>query len=814
VKVASVILNTRTKALDKEFHYIIPKSLEDKCTVGVRVMVPFGVREKIVEAIVVKILGGSEYDTLKEVIEVVDPEPLFGEYEAQLAKKISHRFVSTYLEALKLFIPAGIFYKFEEEVILNENLTQDEIRKLVKNSKKQEEIVEILLREDGKVNINALKDEVGNVRSSLNALAKKGVISIRQEQTQGVRPKIVRYYYLAADEDVSDLFDLYKDRRPAQARIIDVLSQYDYLSAPDILSYANCSRGALDSLCAAGVVAFFDKEVSRTSIEVEKLEEEKEPTDEQRAAILDISKSLERRKNDKFLIHGVTGSGKTEVFLQVVKKALDMGLQSIVLVPEISLTPQMTKRFMSRFGNDLAILHSALSPGERLDEWNRIRRGEAKVVVGARSAIFAPCKNLGLIIIDEEHELTYKSELSPRYSAVEVAKMRSDGEGAVLVLASATPSIERYYEAKEGKYRLITMTKRYNNAPLPQVSIVDMRKELEEGNKSVFSRALKEEIEKRINLGEQTVIFLNKRGHSSFVSCRSCGFVYYCKNCNISLNYHSTTHELVCHFCGYKEGMKQICPKCQSTKIRTFGSGTQKVEEEIKKLFPNASCIRMDMDTTSTRHSHERILNRFEKEKIDILLGTQMVTKGLDFENITLVGVLAADLLLNIDDFRSNERTFNLITQVCGRAGRGEKPGEAIIQTYTPEHEVLEFAKNQDYAGFYNYEINFRKMFLYPPFSDIINVVISGVDKMAVSEASFGAYKFFVERTKGMDYEIYKLTDAPVSRIKGRYRRRFWIKTKDINPLLEPLKELSNYGLKYKKSKVSISIDINPVSMI
>ena len=260
--------------------------------------------------------------------------------------------------------------------------------------------------------------------------------------------------------------------------------------------------------------------------------------------------------------------------------------------------------------------------------------------------------------------------------------------------------------------------------------------------------------------------------------------------------------------------MKQICPKCQSTKIRTFGSGTQKVEEEIKKLFPNASCIRMDMDTTSTRHSHERILNRFEKEKIDILLGTQMVTKGLDFENITLVGVLAADLLLNIDDFRSNERTFNLITQVCGRAGRGEKPGEAIIQTYTPEHEVLEFAKNQDYAGFYNYEINFRKMFLYPPFSDIINVVISGVDKMAVSEASFGAYKFFVERTKGMDYEIYKLTDAPVSRIKGRYRRRFWIKTKDINPLLEPLKELSNYGLKYKKSKVSISIDINPVSMI
>lgn len=527
---------------------------------------------------------------------------------------------------------------------------------------------------------------------------------------------------------------------------------------------------------------------------------------EQEEAIEKILKSRE----SKFLIKGVTGSGKTEVYMNLVSNMIKEDKGSIILVPEISLTPQMVERFKGRFGRNIAVFHSKLSDGERFDEWQRVKLGKAKIVIGARSALFLPVKNLGLIVIDEEHENTYKSEQNPKYNAKEVAEYITELKGSKLVLGSATPSIEYYYKAISQEYTLIELNTRINNKELPEIQLVDMREELKSGNKSIFSRKLYYEIKDRLQKKEQIILFLNRRGFSTFVSCRSCGYSFKCTECDISMTYHKNGL-LTCHYCGKTQGVKKTCPKCNSKYVKYFGSGTEKVEEEVKKYFKTARVLRMDVDSTKNKNSHEEIYNSFKDGKADILVGTQMISKGLDFPNVTLVGVLAADISLNIPDYRASEKTFQIITQVAGRAGRSNKEGIAIVQTYTPDSYSLIYAKNYDYDGFFNEEFNTRAMLKYPPFSRIL--LINGISKDLAKLKEFmniigNEFKLITNDYKDVDMlgpvpcSITKIKEFFRYQIlfKGDFENEFSIKIK--NKLYELKKNVYN--------DIKVSIDINP----
>ena len=487
-------------------------------------------------------------------------------------------------------------------------------------------------------------------------------------------------------------------------------------------------------------------------------------------------------------------------------------------MPEISLTPQMVNRFISRFGKEsIAVLHSKLSTGERFDEWNRIKQGKVKIVIGARSAIFAPVEDLGLIVIDEEHDMSYKSEGSPRYDAKEVARKIAEQYSCPLVLGSATPDMRTYYKALKGDIELIELTKRANNSSLPQVEIVDLREELANGNRSMISTKLYSEIEQNLQDKHQTILFLNRRGYSTFIMCRDCGYTVKCKNCNITMTYHLKQDKLKCHYCGYEQKRVTICPECNSKNIKYFGTGTQKLEEEINKIFPEASTIRMDIDTVTKKNSHEEILEKFKNENIDILIGTQMIVKGHHFPNVTLVGVMAADSSLNIEDFRANERTFQIITQVAGRAGRENLPGKVIVQTYNPDSIPIEYAAKQDYKNFYDVEIGLRKQLKYPPFCDIIVVGISGENEKNVVQISEKIHKYLKTRiiNEKIGVLLYSPVPAPIDKIKNKTRWRIIIKclyNEQINLLLE---QAMQEGYKEtKNTDTRIIIDLNPNNMM
>ena len=480
------------------------------------------------------------------------------------------------------------------------------------------------------------------------------------------------------------------------------------------------------------------------------------------------------------------------VLLQLIEKVIKAGKTAIVLVPEISLTPQITDRFLARFGRIIAILHSKLSHGERYDEWKRIQKGEAKIVIGARSALFAPLQNVGIIIIDEEHDASYKSETTPKYDARDVAQKIAKINNAALILGSATPDVRTYYKAKitnketnketnqSDEIKLLELKNRISKNGLPDINVVDLREELAAGNKTVFSRLLYQEIKKNLENKEQTILFLNRRGYSTFIMCRDCGYVVKCEKCDVAMTYHVTKNKLLCHYCGEEKANVTVCPECASNNIRYFGTGTQKIEAEIHKYFPEASVIRMDVDTTTTKNAHEIILNKFRDEKIDILLGTQMITKGHDFENVTLVGVLAADASINIGDYRANERTYQLLTQVAGRAGRGDKRGRAIIQTYMPDEFSIVAAKKQIYEEFYINEINVREKLNFPPFCDIIVAVVNGTEEKAVIDDANLFYNIFKDY-----FEVYKPVPAPISKINNNYRWRVLIKAKVTEEVVE-----------------------------
>ena len=612
--------------------------------------------------------------------------------------------------------------------------------------------------------------------------------------------------------------EMFAKSRKAQGRIMSILSETPDIMQSELLQKASASSSALASLEKKGYIKISQNRVMRNAFDVSANKPSKKytPTDEQKVVINHLCSALKHNRFERMLLRGVTGSGKTEVFLQAIDFAIKCGKTAIMLVPEISLTPQMVKRFVSRFGSAVAVLHSRLSQGERFDEWSRIKRGEVSVVVGARSAVFAPLQNIGIIILDEEHETSYKSDTTPRYHARDIAAARAKLSNAVMLLASATPSLASYYKAKNGIYTLFEMNKRYNEMSLPRVDIVDMRGELiNNKNFSPLSYKLQREIGLNLENKSKTILFLNRRGYSTFVSCRECGYTLECSECSVSMTYHKTINEMICHYCGKTMPVPTICPECKSKHIKFFGTGTQKIEEAVKKYFPAAHILRMDTDTTSKKGGHEEILDRFARGEADILLGTQMVTKGLDFPDVTLVGVLAADTCLCMDDFRASERSFSLLTQVCGRAGRGNIPGRAVIQTYQPNNTTIKFAKEHDYINFYNSEINNRKHLNYPPFCDIISIMITSENEDIAKDFSAEiktALDGFLKHTASI-IGVVGPSPAPIARIQGQYRYRILLKSlriSEIHPLLSDFMKMSEK----LGSKLFLSIDINPNNMI
>ena len=607
-------------------------------------------------------------------------------------------------------------------------------------------------------------------------------------------------------------------RGEKQKKAIEFIIKNEGLTIPEIIEFAGVSRETINSLVKKEFLKIEEQKVDRNPLALKRKEDNKKLklTEEQQIAFNKIEKTIDEKRFEEFLLYGVTGSGKTEIYMQLIEKVINMNKGAILLVPEISLTPQMLDRFIGRFGKEkLAVLHSKLSIGERHDEWIKIKENRAKIVIGARSAIFAPIQNLGIIIIDEEHDNSYKSESSPRYNAKEIAHKLCEGNNIPLVFGSATPDISTFYKTEKNEITLLKLTKRANNSHLPSVEVIDLKKELATGNKSMLSEALYKSIKHNLENKYQTILFLNRRGYSTFIMCRECGYTMKCPNCNISLTYHSFQNRLKCHYCGHEENPVKICPNCGSDKIRYFGTGTQKLEEEIKKVFPEASTIRMDVDTVTKKNSHEEILNKFKNENIDILIGTQMVVKGHHFPKVTLVGVIAADSSLNIDDFRANERTFQILTQVAGRAGRENLPGKVIIQTYNPESFPIEFSKKQNYDLFYKTEIELRKQLKYPPFCDIIVIGFSGENQKEISNVTTFVYNLLKNNLGKYDIKVFAPMPAPIDKIKNKFRWRIVAKgnvseevTIIINKCMQKFYE-SGIG-----KKTNIAVDVNPNNMM
>ncbi len=651
-----------------------------------------------------------------------------------------------------------------------------------------------------------------NISDCLNLMLPPGKTSKNIENR--IKDKTVNIITLAKDEEtIKQELENKKIKSEKQKNVLEFLINNSNVTIQDIELFTDASRAVVNTLIKNGYIENNIEKMERNPF-IHKLDVhtvDLDLTNEQEIAYKAI------KDTGEYLLYGVTGSGKTEIYMQLIEKMIKQGKTSIMLVPEISLTPQTVDRFISRFGEEqIAVLHSKLSIGERYDGWNKIKNGNAHIIIGARSAIFAPAKNLGLIIIDEEHDESYKSEMSPRYDAKEIAEYLAEKKNIPILLGSATPDIGTFYKAKSGKIQLLTLRKRANNSKLPSVEIVDLREELGKGNKSMISQRLSEEIQKNLDEKKQTILFLNRRGFSTFVMCRDCGYTVKCKRCNITLTYHKNENKLKCHYCGYEQNAVTQCPECHSKNIKYFGAGTQKLEEEINETFKTATTIRMDVDTVSKKNSHEQILEKFRNENIDILIGTQMVVKGHHFPNVTLVGVIAADGNLNLGDYRASERTFQTLTQVAGRAGRGKDEGRVIIQTYNPDNYAIEYSKSQDYDLFYNTELDIRKQLKYPPFCDIIVIDMSAKNIRELELTAKKLHEYLKKRVIDEKFGLllYSPVPSPIDKIKDRYRMRMIIKCKYEKRINDLLKATLQEFYKMKTQTSRVIIEINPNNMM
>lgn len=793
---ASVLVDVTVRQTDRPFDYKIPTRWQDAIQPGMRVIVPFGPRK--VQGFVLSIKESTSVEKIKDIEEVLDVMPVLTEELLLLGTYISNKTLCFLITAYQAMLPTAIkaVYKKHVQLANDEALEQlsPELVRLFSIVKKREwaEVEELVSK------ISVVQRAIRN-----------GLLEIEYEVRNKANKKTERVVSLLKilDEELSQISS------PQQKDIIEYLRMNGKTSIKDLKEILSITDSPIKTLAKNEIISIETVEVYRDPY-VGKENERSYPLpllQEQQNAYEHIVSSINEEENTIHLLHGVTGSGKTEVYLQTIQEVISKGKEAIVLVPEISLTPQIVGRFKSRFGNDVAVLHSGLSIGEKYDEWRKIQRKEVKVVVGARSAIFAPFENIGLIIIDEEHETTYKQDEHPRYHARDIAIWRGNYHNCPVVLGSATPTLESFARAQRDVYKLETLAKRVNQGPLPSVEVIDMREQLRIGNRTMFSTLLHEKIVDRLDKKEQIILFLNRRGYSSFVMCRDCGYTIQCPHCEVSLTYHKHNHSLKCHYCGYETYMPKNCPSCQSDHIRFFGTGTQKVEEAITQHFPQARVIRMDNDTTSRKGAHEKMLKRFENGEADILLGTQMIAKGLDFPNVTLVGVLAADSSLHLPDFRASERTFSLLTQVSGRAGRHELPGEVVIQTYSPEHYTIELAKTQDYIAFYEQEMQNRRKFHYPPYFYLVLISISHIDIMKVIKVSEQIAGYLREHLSNQSIVLGPVA-SPIAKIKDHFRYQCVIKYKSEPALYDVLGRIQQYYQEETdKGKLQITIDFQPM---
>ena len=703
-KVAKVIVDVPTMQTDQPFTYLVPENLNEQLAVGMRVEVPFGNGNRHVQGFVLAIepVAATVLDEtnvqLKELVAVLDLKPVLNTEMLALADYMKEKTFAFKITCLQTMLPSVMRADYQKYIYLTDELS--------------EELQDQLFY--GLEEISWDQAQERGLLPQLMALRKQQKVDIRYEVTTRNKVKMVRF--IQAAKEFEQLEEIRLGLRKGAKKKEQLLYYLQRLGTEKITAVKEMkelgfSTALLNEAAKNGWLTFIEKEAYRDPFANQTFEKTTALSlnAEQQVAVETILQSVQEQQSQTYLLEGITGSGKTEVYLQVIAEVLNQGKTAIMLVPEISLTPQMVQRFKSRFGEHVAVMHSGLSQGEKYDEWRKIERGEAEVVVGARSAIFAPIENIGVIIIDEEHEASYKQEETPRYHARDLAIWRSEYHHCPVVLGSATPSLESRARAQKNVYQRLRLTQRANQAAtLPTIDVVDMRQEVENGNVSSFSMSLQEKLQERLEKNEQSVLLLNRRGYSSFVMCRDCGYVLPCPNCDISLTLHMDSKTMKCHYCGHEERIPYRCPNCGQDKIRYYGTGTQKVEEELQTLLPDSRILRMDVDTTRRKGAHEKILRTFGEGQADILLGTQMIAKGLDFPNVTLVGVLNADTALNLPDFRSSERTFQLLTQVSGRAGRAEKPGEVIIQSFNPEHYAIQLAKAQDYEDFYTKEMYIR----------------------------------------------------------------------------------------------------------
>ncbi len=779
-KFANIIININHSDVDRIFDYKIPKALENKIKKGMRVIVPFGNGNKKIEGYVIDICENTDVpsDKIKSIIKECDDFPIFSDSMLKLAFWLKEKYYTTLSSCLKTIMPSGIGIKSKWLVVL---LDYDEN---IDVTEKEKEIIEFIFENNNVVYKSDIETYFGkNISNILNSLKNKKIIAIRQSVTGKNFEKKIRCVKLNLDEFFDEKYkSLCKNKRyEKQKEIVNFLIDYDYIKVSELKNHFDDCDYSIKSLEKKGIVTVFYEVEKRDVFDSENFNKTYSPnyTDEQLKAI-EILENMRKSHNKKpVLLFGVTGSGKTEVYMSIIESVINEGKQAIVLVPEISLTPQIVGRFISRFGDKVSFTHSRMNQGERFDQWKKAREGEISIMIGPRSALFTPFSNIGVIIIDEEHESSYKSDTSPKYDTVETAKKLSDITDSLLVLGSATPDICTYYKCMTGEYDMAELKHRVNDSNLPQTFIKDMRLELEMGNRSIFSKDLYQEIKLNLEKGEQTMLFINRRGFSTFVSCRKCGHVMMCDNCNVSYTYHSKSESLMCHYCGKTIKNPTVCPECGSRYIKYFGTGTQKVEDEVKKYFPNARVLRMDMDTTTKKNSHEKILSSFGKGEADILIGTQMIAKGHDFPNVTLVGIIAADISLNSGSYKAAENTFQLLTQVSGRAGRSEREGRVYIQTYNPDNYVIRLSAKQDYKGFYDEEIAVRRILDYPPFGCFFNIMISGENEREVIESSQRIKDVMSYFNKNNDFIILGPVPAFISKIKNEYRFTITVKYSD-----------------------------------
>lgn len=800
---AQVIIDANHAEVDRVFDYRVPAQWEEAICVGLRVMVPFGQRNTKREGYVIALTETTEVPAgkIKEIVEILDEgRPILTPPILELAKWMKKEYFCTLNQCLQAVMPAGIRTKSVWYVELTEQTAE--------LSEKEQQVADVLTEQGGAAPLRELEQVFGNrTEYILRCLQGKKVVRLRQKTTRSTYKEEKRYVSLTENEEllaeVKEKAE--KDKRLAgQLRVLSAISQEESISVEELKEKASVTDSPIHTLLQKGILVEQRRQEKRDVFQLEDYTPTQPfyPTPEQAQALALLREEEQKEQKRPILLHGVTGSGKTEIYMQLIEHVIMEGKQAIVLVPEISLTPQIMERFISRFGKQVSVTHSRLSLGERLDQWRKARDGEISIIIGPRSALFMPFSNLGVIVMDECHESSYISDVTPKYHTREVARKLSELTGALLVMGSATPDIDSYHRAVTGEFLLLQLKERTKGSRLPEVFVTDMRKELEDGNRSAFGLPLQQAIRENLEKGQQTMLFLNRRGYSTFVSCRKCGEVLTCPSCNVSYTYHASDKALVCHYCGKEVPVPKICPSCGSHYIRYFGTGTQKIEEETRRLFPEASVLRMDADTTTGKNGHARILELFGKGKADILIGTQMIAKGHDFPNVTLVGILAADLSLNLGTYQAAENCFQLITQAAGRAGRGELPGQVFIQTYQPENHAIRMAAVQDYEGFYQEEILLRQAMEYPPFSHIFSVLITGEMEQEVILAAQRLGAFMNHYAERAGCTVVGPAPAPLPKFRGEFRWQIFAKGTDA----ERLKAFALYTVEQTKKDVSREI--------